>query len=427
MIITYSNHFKYKLATKAIHLGTDTIKACLLRDGFIFDPDVFEIYKHISANSGPITVSFLATDKSINRIVGSFLSDGFAPGNQISTTASSNPGPFTVSSVTALKIIVLETIAIQSGVVIITCYDELQTGYGYVRNEKVLSGVTLTEDDTNNWLEMVCNNIIWTAVAGSIGPTSGLILYDDSSSDDTIICHVDLGGTTIINDGMDLKIQNLKLRILGDGSNHSKMRFAQKAIDLQTDTIKLLLMRSGFSFNQDNHERKKNIKTNSGAISIIFDAAGKTITRGADSFLTDGFVIGNRITADAALNPGPFTITNVIALVITVSETVVNEGPVTKTVTSDDEIPTGGGYTQDSLTLANKVVTEDDANNWAQMACDTVNIYALGGTIGPTLGVILYDDTDPDDTILGFFSFGVDKTAVAGDNFLLQQTRIRMP
>ncbi|NIS80820.1 MAG: hypothetical protein GTO14_11555, partial [Anaerolineales bacterium] len=73
----------------------------------------------------------------------------------------------------------------------------------------------------------------------------------------------------------------------------------------------------------------------SGAISLTFVAPNR-ITRASGSFITDGFVIGNTITTDSAItaNQGPFTVTNVTALEITVSETVVvNEGPVTKTVT----------------------------------------------------------------------------------------------
>ncbi len=57
------------------------------------------------------TFSFSATDNSINRTTGSFITDGIFPGNKITTPSTNNPGPFTVKSVTALKIIFLETVA----------------------------------------------------------------------------------------------------------------------------------------------------------------------------------------------------------------------------------------------------------------------------------------------------------------------------
>jgi hypothetical protein len=126
------------------------------------------------------------------------------------------------------------------------------------------------------------------------------------------------------------------------------------------------------------------------------------------------------------LNPGPFTITNVAALVITVSEAVANEGPVTKTVTSDDELATGNGYTQDTKTLANTTVTEDDANDRAEMAADDVSWAASGGAIGPTPGAILYDDTSPDDTIIGYLDFGGNQSAASGANFTITTIRVRI-
>jgi len=62
-----------------------------------------------------------------------------------------------------------------------------------------------------------------------------------------------------------------------------------------------------------------------GDIAVTFTAVGKTITRVAGSFVTDGFLAGDVIYTDAALNPGPFTVVTAVALVITVTETVVNE------------------------------------------------------------------------------------------------------
>lgn len=216
------------------------------------------------------------------------------------------------------------------------------------------------------------------------------------------------------------------MAVTGIMTNHFKYQLGMKQIDLDLDSIKILLMRNGFVFNRDEHAAKKNIKTNSGAVSLTFSVAAKTITRTSGSFITDGFVVGNKVTTDAALNPGPFTITNVTALVITVSEAVANEGPVTKTVTSDDELTTGYGYTQDAKTLANTTVTEDDANDRAEMSADDVSWTASGGTIGPTPGALLYDDTSLDDTIIGYLDFGGNQSAASGANFTITTIRVRI-
>jgi len=209
-------------------------------------------------------------------------------------------------------------------------------------------------------------------------------------------------------------------------SNHYKYHLAKKMIDLSSDSIIICPMRQGFVFNPDDYAKKINFKTNSGAISITFAAGGQTITRGTGSFITDGFVIGNKITTDAVLNPGPFTTTNVTQYVITVSGGVVDEGPVTKVVTSDDELITGYGYTQYTKTLTNQVLTEDDANNRAEMTCDDVVWTAGGGTIGPSPGALLVDDTTSDKTVIGYLDFGGDQQAIALQNFTIGGIGVRI-
>jgi len=208
-------------------------------------------------------------------------------------------------------------------------------------------------------------------------------------------------------------------------SNHFKYQLAKKLVDLSADSIIICLMRQGFVFNPDDYAKKINFKTNSGAISITF-AVAKTITRGSGSFITDGFVIGNKITTDAASNPGPFTITNVTQYVITVSETVADEGPVTKVVTSDDEIATNYGYTQYTKTLTTQVLTEDDANNRAEMGCDDLTWTASGGTIGPSPGALLVNDSTSDKTVIGYLDFGGDQQATTGLTFSVGGIKIRV-
>jgi len=206
-------------------------------------------------------------------------------------------------------------------------------------------------------------------------------------------------------------------------SNHYKYQLGKKQIDLSADSIIVCLMREGFVFNKDNYEKKINFKTNSGAISIIFSVA-KTITRSTGSFIADGFVIGNKITTDAALNPGPFTITSVTQYVITVSEAVVDEGPVTKVVTSDDELGTAYGYTQYAKALINQALTENDATDRAEMTCDDPVWTASGGTIGPSPGALLIDDTTSDKTVIGYIDFGADQQAGSGQNLKIENIEI---
>lgn len=210
-------------------------------------------------------------------------------------------------------------------------------------------------------------------------------------------------------------------------SNHAKYQLATKKIDLSSDTIKILLMRNGFTFNKDLHGKKVNIKATTGSIELTFVASTQKITRSSGSFVTDGFVAGNQITTTSTLNPGPFTIASVSATEIVVNETsIVDEGPVTKIIYADDELATGYGYTQDTKTLTGKTVTEDNTYDRAEMTCDDVSWTASGGTIGPTPGAILYDDTTSDDTIIGYLNFGANQQAASGADFVISGIKIRI-
>jgi len=209
-------------------------------------------------------------------------------------------------------------------------------------------------------------------------------------------------------------------------SNHFKYELLKGEVDFDVDMFKIMLMRDGFIFEPDDHAILKNIQTNSGAISITFSESAKTITRGSGSFIADGFVIGNQITTNAALNPGPFVITAVEALIITVGETVVDEGPVTKTVTSNDELADGNGYTAGGKELTGVSVDEDDDNNRAEVSWDNAAWTASGGMIGPTPGALIYDDDHANDLIVGYIEFDEDKSVADGGALTVSNIKVRL-
>jgi len=93
---------------------------------------------------------------------------------------------------------------------------ELATGFGYTQNTKVLTGVAVTEDDTDDRTEVTWANAAWTAAGGSIGPTPGAIIFDDTvaaPTADPIIGYVDFGGEQTQVDGGIATISNLEFRI----------------------------------------------------------------------------------------------------------------------------------------------------------------------------------------------------------------------
>lgn len=94
--------------------------------------------------------------------------------------------------------------------------NELSTGNGYTAGGATLAGVTVTENDTTNLCEITWNNVTWTASGGSIGPTPGAIIYDDTASSpqaDTIIGYIDFGGEQTEPDGGIATVANPKVTI----------------------------------------------------------------------------------------------------------------------------------------------------------------------------------------------------------------------
>lgn len=89
-----------------------------------------------------------------------------------------------------------------------------------------------------------------------------------------------------------------------------------------------------------------------------------------------------------------------------------------------DQLATQFGYTQDTKTLANVSVSEDDANDKATITWDDVTWTASGGSIGPSGAACIYDDTTSDDTIVGCIDFGEDVTAADGINFQIKDIQI---
>lgn len=195
-----------------------------------------------------------------------------------------------------------------------------------------------------------------------------------------------------------------------------------KLIDESTDTIRLLLMRTGFVFDRGKHAQLKNIRTNTGAIALTWAASDQSVSRASGSFITDGFVENNLCTSDDTSNPGPLTIASVTALKITFNEAVVDSS-ATKTLTSDDELATGHGYTQNTKGTGTVTVTQDNTYRRVDSTFPTVDFLATSDSIGPTPGPILYDVTA--DVIIGFLAFSTEKTAANTEHIYIGNGTIR--
>ena len=86
---------------------------------------------------------------------------------------------------------------------------QLTTGGGYTQDDKTLTGLVLTEDDTNDKATMTCDDPTWTATVGGFGPTGALIAYDDTTADDTVMFCADFGTDYTISEDSSLQPQDI--------------------------------------------------------------------------------------------------------------------------------------------------------------------------------------------------------------------------
>ena len=91
--------------------------------------------------------------------------------------------------------------------------NELPDGNGYTAGGETLVVSSINEDDTNDRFEIIYNDVTWNASGGNIGPTPGAILYDDTSSDKTIVGYLDFGSDQTASDGVNFVIKNITIRV----------------------------------------------------------------------------------------------------------------------------------------------------------------------------------------------------------------------
>jgi len=92
--------------------------------------------------------------------------------------------------------------------------NQLSTGNGYTQDSKILAGVTVTEDDTNDKAAITWDDATFTASGGDIGPTGAHIVYDDTTTDKTVVFCTDFDADYTILDGSSLQIQTIYADIL---------------------------------------------------------------------------------------------------------------------------------------------------------------------------------------------------------------------
>jgi hypothetical protein len=268
-----------------------------------------------TVSSGAISLTFVEPNR-ITRASGSFITDGFEIGNTITTDSAitANKGPFTVTNVTALEITVSQTVVVNEGPVTKTV---TKTGGQPINVNEGYAG--------NNLFSHLIIHDYTSTGRGAIN------VYENATIRNCIFYNGDKAIRSYSNDNLTLTIENCTVYNMTDiNVDHQAGKLIVKNTisvgsgnnrDFDLDNDAPVDGSSGYNMYSGVHN-DIHPGPSSGLISISFDGPTKTITRSTGSFVGDGFVVGNIIRTDSASNPGPFTITNVTSLVITVSEAV---------------------------------------------------------------------------------------------------------
>ena len=124
---------------------------------------------------------------------------------------------FTASGGDAFKIILMNTTFSFDKDAHATLSDvtasQLATDYGYTQDTKDCTVASITEDDTNDVARVVFSDVTWTASGGAIGASGAAIIYDDTTSDDTVVCCIDFGADGTAQDGFNFQITDIVVDI----------------------------------------------------------------------------------------------------------------------------------------------------------------------------------------------------------------------
>lgn len=82
---------------------------------------------------------------------------------------------------------------------------ELATGDGYTQQNKIIANTSWTQ--TSGVVKFDGDDVVWTAAnPGTIGPSTGSIVYDVTSTNNLLMCYIDFQGTETASNGAEFQI-----------------------------------------------------------------------------------------------------------------------------------------------------------------------------------------------------------------------------
>lgn len=90
---------------------------------------------------------------------------------------------------------------------------QLATTGGYTQDAEILANVAVTRTDASDKTIVSWDDVTWTGSGGGFGPTGSACIYDDTTSDDTIVGCIDFGTDFTITAGIDFPVNNITVEI----------------------------------------------------------------------------------------------------------------------------------------------------------------------------------------------------------------------
>ena len=301
---------------------------------------------------------FSFATSTITGASGSFVTDGIVTGDKIVITGtSSNNGVFTVTgTVNALTITVTESFVTEANTnAFIRVRKIILAGTtpgsfitdGYAANDRITVAGTTSNNGTFTIAGVTATTITVYELTVAEGPLSATATITNN--------YVTIGAATrispFVNTTATQTAEALVLTSIIDNATLTQpinMAIGNAYtfsiwVATQPTIVKgsVLTAAAARTFKFDGISL-----TASGGRTLQWAAAGKTITASSGSFLTDLYVVGDKIIVTGTTsNNGTFTLTSVTATVLTVSETLVNEGPLSATATIKINKITAAGTT----------------------------------------------------------------------------------
>jgi len=91
--------------------------------------------------------------------------------------------------------------------------NEITSAGGYARDELTVDGVI--ENDTDNTCDVSVSDLAWTPSGADYDSTVGVIIFDDTSADDTVVGFIDFGVTETPEDLITFPVTGIDIRLGG--------------------------------------------------------------------------------------------------------------------------------------------------------------------------------------------------------------------